>query len=465
MKKIIALFILFSAVNSFSQTNVSGGIYQNTTWTLAGSPYNVTSSIVVFPGKTLTIEPGCEVRFTADNTFNTGNFIYLEIRGTLIALGTDANKIKFKSTNSSDGSYNWQGITIKGSQGGNCQLDRIELHNSWYGIYNDISEPGVTYNFTNCRFKNNNYALQLNADLNFTNSVFEKNGVGKAAQTSYGSVTATNCQFTQNICSMTWSSNINLNGCVFTGNTNNIIGCPGTIQNCTFINNDFAFTESSGLQISNCTFEGNDVGIEESGSSTITNSVFTNNMIAVKLGENSTLSNNSITENGTGVQVQGMNPNTTLIVDNQLCNNTNFNLENLTDKNFQVNTNCFCSTDSATIENGIYDGYDDITRGLVNYAIYDDSCSTVLNYVTKVVLDGSVGLPEENSTFKIWQANNALHILVEDEAEIRIFNTSGKELLKKTIPSGETLLQLDFPPGIYFLSDKNGNRYKFYFGI
>lgn len=465
MKKLIALFILFSTANSFSQTNVSGGIYQNTTWTQAGSPYIVTGSIVVFPGKTLTIEPGCEVRFTADNTFNTGNFIYLEIRGTLIALGTDAYKIKFTSTNSSDGSYNWQGINIKGSQGGNCQLDRIELHNSWYGIYNDISEPGVTYNFTNCRFKNNNYALQLNADLNFTNSVFEKNGVGKAAQVSYGSVTATNCQFTQNICSMTWSNNINLNDCVFTGNTNNIIGCPGTIQNCTFNNNDFAFTECSGLQISNCTFDGNDVGIEESGSSSITNSIFTNNSIAVKLGENSTLSNNSITENGTGVQVRGMNPSTTLIVDNQLCNNTNFNLENLTDKNFQVNTNCFCTSDSATIENGIYDGYDDITRGLVNYAIYDDSCSNVLYYVTKVVLDGTAGLSEENSSFKIWQSNNAFHILVDNESEIRIFNTSGKELQKKTIPSGETLLQLDFPSGIYFLSDQNGNRRKFYFGI
>ncbi|NBX79189.1 MAG: hypothetical protein EBQ94_02240 [Flavobacteriales bacterium] len=307
--------------------------------------------------------------------------------------------------------------------------------------------------------------MQLNADLNFTNTIFEKNGVGKAAQVSYGSVTATNCQFTQNICSMTWSNNINLNDCVFTGNTNNIIGCPGTIQNCTFINNDFAFTECSGLQISNCTFDGNDVGIEESGSSNITNSIFTNNSIAVKLGENSTLSNNSITENGTGVQVRGMNPNTTLIIDNQLCNNTNFNLENLTDKNFQVNTNCFCTSDSATIENGIYDGYDDITRGLVNYAIYDDSCSNVLYYVTKVVLDGTAGLSEENSTFKIWQSNYAFHILLENEAEIRIFNTSGNELLKKTIPSGESLLQLDFPVGIYFLSDQNGNRYKFYFGI
>jgi hypothetical protein len=81
------------------------------------------------------------------------------------------------------------------------------------------------------------------------------------------------------------------------------------------------------------------------------------------------------------------------------------------------------------------------------------------------VLDGTAGVPEDNSTFKIWQSNNALHIVVENEEEIRIFNTAGKELLKKTILSGESLLQLDFPAGIYFLSDQNGNRYKFYFGI
>ena len=66
MKKLIAFIFLLTAGNAVSQTNVSGGIYQNTTWTLAGSPYIVTGSVVVFPGKTLTIEPGCEVRFNAD---------------------------------------------------------------------------------------------------------------------------------------------------------------------------------------------------------------------------------------------------------------------------------------------------------------------------------------------------------------------------------------------------------------
>jgi hypothetical protein len=307
--------------------------------------------------------------------------------------------------------------------------------------------------------------LQLNADLNFTNCTFEKNGVAKAAQISYGSVAATNCQFTQNICSMTWSSGINLNNCVFTGNTNNLIGCPGTIQNCSFINNDFGFTESSALQISNCLFDGNNVAIDESGSSNISNYVFTNNTVAVKLGENSILTNNSITGNGVGVQVRGMNPNTAQIIDNQLCNNLNYNLENLTDKNFQVNTNCFCSSDSTTIENGIYDGYDDITRGLVNYAIYDDSCSSIVSFVTKVLLSGSAGLAEESSSIKIWQANNELHLFVESEMDIQILDLTGKVLMEKTIEQGETIVQINFPAGIYMLADQNGNRQKFYCGI
>ena len=464
MKKLITLFLLFLVGNLISQTNVSGGIYQNTTWTLSGSPYIVTGSIVVFPGKTLTIEPGCVVRFNSDYTFNTGNFICLEIRGTLIALGTDANKIKFTSSDTTDGFFNWQGISIKGSQGGNCQLDRFELHNAWFGIYNDISEPGITYNFENCRFKNNNYAIQLNSDLNFTNSIFEKNGVAKAAQISYGSLTATNCQFTENFCSMTWSNSINLNDCVFTGNSNNIIGCAGSIQNCSFFNNDFAITESSNLQISDCLFDGNGVALDESGSSIISNSVFTNNIFAVRLGENSFLTNNEITENGTGVQVSALNPSSAQIVDNLLCSNLNYNLENLTDKNFKANTNCFCSSDSATIENGIYDGYDDITRGLVNYAIYNDSCTSILSFVTKVNLNETASLLEELSTWNVWQVNNELHIFSENKVEIQISNVCGQVFIETTIEPGETVLPPNLPVGIFILSDQNGNRYKFYSG-
>jgi hypothetical protein len=60
MSKSGLLTIILSIISylSFAQTNVSGGIYQNATWSLAGSPYIVNGPVVVFPGVTLNIQPG-----------------------------------------------------------------------------------------------------------------------------------------------------------------------------------------------------------------------------------------------------------------------------------------------------------------------------------------------------------------------------------------------------------------------
>ena len=458
MRKLVAALLIMASHHYYAQTNVSGGIFQNTTWTLAGSPYIVTGSIVVFPGKTLTIEPGCEVRFTADYSFNTGNFQYLEIRGSLVAIGTDANRIKFTSSDTTDGFSNWLGINIKGSQGGNFQIDRIELLNSWYGIYNDIAEPGVSYSFTNSRFKNNNYAIQLNADMNYTNCLFEKNAVGQAAQIVYGSLTATNCVFNQNFCSFTWSNNINVNNCIFSGNTNNIVGSPGTIQNSFFYDNAFAIAESSSKQINNCVFDGNEVGIDDYGASTITNSQFLNNLVAIKMGDGTTVSANIIENNSVGVQVRGNNPSGAQIVDNQLCYNASYNLENLTDKNFQVNANCFCSSDSTVIENSIYDGYDDITRGLVNYAIYDDSCATILSFVTKVALNETNGLNELTQEFNVWNTNQELYVVTENDGYMHLLNAHGQIILEHQLTAGKSIIPFDLAPGIYLVRDDFGNQ-------
>ena len=73
----VANKLFFSSVNA---TYVEGHISQDTTWTLADSPYVVTKDLIVDPGVTLTISPGVEVRFG-------GNFI-LAVEGKLSAIGT-----------------------------------------------------------------------------------------------------------------------------------------------------------------------------------------------------------------------------------------------------------------------------------------------------------------------------------------------------------------------------------------
>ncbi|MDY6987423.1 MAG: hypothetical protein SWQ30_05135 [Thermodesulfobacteriota bacterium] len=72
MKKMLSTTGVFLLVFMFftpyvhCETYVSGMINENTTWSVAGSPYVVTNYISVKPGATLTIEAGVEVRYVVE---------------------------------------------------------------------------------------------------------------------------------------------------------------------------------------------------------------------------------------------------------------------------------------------------------------------------------------------------------------------------------------------------------------
>ncbi|MBS8265641.1 hypothetical protein DYI25_14535 [Mesobacillus boroniphilus] len=70
------------------QTEVSGIIGSDTTWSLAGSPYVFTGDTQLAYGSTLTIEPGVVVQ---------GNGYSLIIHGTLNASGSETSKIQFNN--------------------------------------------------------------------------------------------------------------------------------------------------------------------------------------------------------------------------------------------------------------------------------------------------------------------------------------------------------------------------------
>ncbi|MEN9977678.1 MAG: hypothetical protein RLZZ569_303, partial [Bacteroidota bacterium] len=346
MRKFLFLSFLFVTNLVFTQTSFQGGIYNNTTWTLANSPYNITGNVVVFPGKTLTIEPGVQVIVDADNTFNTGNYISIEVRGNLVAQGTQSLPIVFTSSDAST-YQNWMGIYVKKTQGATIEMNRFILTNAFYGIYADDGD-GLQYNFENCIFRDNNYVFQMNSFLNFNNCIFQRNGVGVAMQLVSGGVTAANCNFSDNFCAFTTlASSLQLSNCTFSNNVNTIIQCSGTIDSCNFLNNENGLIDVGGFTITNSQFYSNNTGISNISGATIANCDFAFNGVALRLGDACAVTNSTLSENTIGIAVTGNNINQ--VVNNQICNNTQYNIENLTDKNFSINANCFCETDSTTI--------------------------------------------------------------------------------------------------------------------
>jgi hypothetical protein len=115
LKLLLLTALLFSLTAQPSRaapqgTYVSGHIDHDTTWTLAGSPYQVYIEVIVDPGVTLTIDPGVMVQNYAGVTVST-SYIF-DVQGTLKANGTLSMEIYFDP-----GPDGWSGINITGQPG------------------------------------------------------------------------------------------------------------------------------------------------------------------------------------------------------------------------------------------------------------------------------------------------------------------------------------------------------------
>jgi hypothetical protein len=87
----------------------SGSLAGNEHWTVAAAPHNVTGSVTVPAGTTLTIEPGATIYFSAGTS--------LEVRGTLLAEGTDRSRIRL--TRDPGSASSWGPVSFRSTQQGN----------------------------------------------------------------------------------------------------------------------------------------------------------------------------------------------------------------------------------------------------------------------------------------------------------------------------------------------------------
>jgi PKD repeat protein len=91
--------------------SVKGLVTSDTVWRLEDSPIEVPGNVTIDGGATLSIEPGVEVRFEAGSSLIVNN-------GSLYAVGTDINQIKFTSSKSEPAAGDWNGIKFYGDE--NC---------------------------------------------------------------------------------------------------------------------------------------------------------------------------------------------------------------------------------------------------------------------------------------------------------------------------------------------------------
>lgn len=173
--------------SSFPQTIISPGDVSGT-WTISGSPYNVTGDITIPNGETLIIEPGVIINFQG--------FYIFAVQGRLLALGTPTDSIWFTASNTTEG---WRGIRFISTPAANdtskfyyCSI-RYGKNNSGTGD-NPLGGGMFIRNFSkvhisHCYFSNNSArwggAIQVRENAHiliehstFTNNYAEFSGAG-----------------------------------------------------------------------------------------------------------------------------------------------------------------------------------------------------------------------------------------------------------------------------------------------
>ena len=417
MKKLLFYLTLLVNLTVFAQTNISGGIYSNTTFTLNNSPYIVTDDVALFPDVELIIEPGVEIKFDAGK--------YFEVRGEIIAIGNSSNRIIFTSNVSPQSKGDWIGIQVKNSLGAKASFEYCDFKFATASNSSDCCWAGGPIYYKNCKFESNDSAL--------------------IGYTGY---------------------DINIDSCEFINNTYCIRDADKNIINSTFTNNDYGLYATERVDVDNSTFTNNGTAIYGSRG-LFQNSVITNNTVGIDgyvFGEFE-IRNNVISNNDIGIKDSGYDPASSIIKNNEICNNIIFNVENLNNVNKDLTDNCWCTEDENLIEEKLKDGYDDITLGLYNYSIYDEMCDQIIIEVIKdpLLSIGSLTAILENVTIypnpSIDYINVALNQNIE-RLNIELYSIQGQLIFNSTneniselristsgIPSGVYIMQLSSPEG------------------
>jgi parallel beta-helix repeat protein len=301
-----------------ASTDVNGIISSDTIWTKAKSPYNLTGNMAIDKGVTLIIEPGVTVNL---------NGYFIRVNGTLTARGTSTDKVHLNDgyiefTASSSG---WDSQTGSGSIIENAIINsRIETMEVSLLINNNTITKSLSLAGGSPIISKNSITIVIGSDW-----------LGRPVYPSYAisisDVFYLSNENTAQVVDNTISGHFD-NAAIVAGN-----GSPTIERN--IISNSYGY--------------GGDSGYGQSG-------------IVISDDSSPIIKQNTITKCANGIRISG-SPSPT-IVNNNIESITSFNLKmGSRTVNVDAAENWWGTTDTAEIDEKIWDYNDDFDLGNVNY--------------------------------------------------------------------------------------------------
>jgi hypothetical protein len=473
----IILVIMLSLGNQSqlsSQTIVGGPIFSNTHWLVSGNPYQVTSSVQVPPGVTLTIDPGCVINIT-------GEFEIL-VKGAIVAEGTVALPIQitgvqsqfrpvfmFRETNLSHCKLAYQQISGSGN--------KIAIQ---VGEMGDVIQPSGVLAVSHMTFLNSRLltmGTNSGASVLIDSSSFSGGRVdtyhqmqtepismsactfsGTNVFAGKGAVTLSNCVVQTSTLGGLYGP-LQINGCTVDYSNIGGGGAPGLHMNKCTLNN--SLVNAGPVNISDCIINtGSAYGVicgggviectQLTGTGTGTGFEFWN-------GGQVNMYSCSVTSKSVGIWVRNVS---SFFCDSlNIFDNAAYNVMNSTTSNLSMSNVYWGANDSLGIATKIYDYYDDITTGKLFYQsprttqYQSSSCAVTL---TVPILSTSISEASREAQVGIYPnpAGSYIQLRYPNRrlANGEIINTEGKVVKHCQVSDTNSLIDVqDLPAGLYFV--------------
>ncbi len=329
-------------------TTENGIISSDAIWTRGGSPYSLTGPVAVAQGITLTIQPGAMVNL---------NSYYMQVNGTLIAIGTNANPIQISGGSSMDvnnpfGPFTPAGITFYPSS------------TSW----NEQDGSGCI--ISNAVFNSTQIAIDASSKITNTQgaALLIEGGSSVISDNSHLSI-------------LEWGGSPSISGNTLGSGVTVSAGSPTITDNtitgggnfAIALGSRYALDETDVSFVSGNTITGNyNMCIIASGEATIQNNLLLiqSSLVGIKASgpqSDITIQDNTVVGSSTGILVDSTMTGNLTLANNNFEEISRYLIDCETPNNINAANNWWGTTNQSVISQSIRDSKDDFNLGTVTF--------------------------------------------------------------------------------------------------